>query len=331
MRSVFLNDGNSISTVWREAEIKVLQTEFGLDDKIYKKSDLNLEDFKDVVFIFSTWGMPEMSCEEIRTIFPSLEAVFYAAGSVQFFARPFLECGVKVFSAWAANAVPVAEFAAAQIILAAKGYFSAFGVKSTADRAEKQRLSHMYPGNYRVKVGILGAGQIGKLVIKLLNQNYSVKIKVFDPFLPDSEADKLGVKKTDMETIFSTCTVISNHLANNKDTQKIINRRCLDKMLPYAVFINTGRGAQVDDEALIDVLSARPGAAALLDVTDPEPLPDNHPFYGMKNVFITPHIAGSQENECERMAEYMLAEAKRLVGGERCEYEVTLEMLKTMA
>ncbi|MGI6742368.1 MAG: hydroxyacid dehydrogenase [Eubacteriales bacterium] len=331
MRSIFLNDGSSVPYVWHETQIKVLKAEFGLDDKVYKKSDLNSEDFKDVVFIFSTWGMPSLSSEEIKTIFPSLEAVFYAAGSVQYFARPFIESGVMVFSAWAANAVPVAEFATAQIILAAKGYFSAFGVKSAADRAEKQRLSHMYPGNYRVNVGILGAGQIGKLVIKLLKQNYNVKIKVFDPFLPDSEAGKLGVEKTDMETIFFTCTVISNHLANNKDTQKIINRKCLEKMLPYAVFINTGRGAQVDDEALIDVLKSRPGAAALLDVTDPEPLPDNHPFYGMKNVFITPHIAGSQENECERMAEYMLTEAKRLISGERCEYEVTLKMLETMA
>lgn len=331
MRSIFLNDGNSVPKVWREAETNVLKKDFGLDDKIYKKAELSCEDFQDVVFIFSTWGMPSLTRYEIKTIFPSLKAVFYAAGSVQYFARPFIESGVKVFSAWAANAVPVAEFATAQIILAAKGYFSASRVKSSADFVEKQRLSHMYPGNYGVKIGILGAGQIGKLVIKLIKKNYNACIKVFDPFLLDIEAKELGVEKTDMETIFSTCTVISNHLANNKETQKIINRRCLEKMLPYAVFINTGRGAQVDDVALIDVLTARPGSAALLDVTDPEPLPDNHPFYSMNNVIITPHIAGSQENECERMAEYMLSEAQRLIRGERCEYEVTLEMLKTMA
>ena len=74
---------------------------------------------------FATWGMPALTKEEIARFLPRLKAVFYAAGTVQYFARPFLESGVRVFSAYAANAVPVAEYAFAQISLAAKGYFQA--------------------------------------------------------------------------------------------------------------------------------------------------------------------------------------------------------------
>ena len=79
--------------------------------------------FADVEVIFSTWGMPKFTEEELRTALPSLRAVFYAAGSVQAFAREHLNRGVRVFSAWASNAVPVAEYTVAQIILANKGFY----------------------------------------------------------------------------------------------------------------------------------------------------------------------------------------------------------------
>ena len=62
------------------------------------------EQLKDVTVAFSTWGMPCLTAEQIKACLPKLEAVFYAAGSVQAFARPFLESGVRVFSAAAANA-----------------------------------------------------------------------------------------------------------------------------------------------------------------------------------------------------------------------------------
>lgn len=90
-----------------------------------------------MAYLFSTWGMPALGKEQIRAYFPSLKAVFYAAGSVQGFAREYLEAGVQVFSAWAANAVPVAEFTVAQILLAGKGYFQ--GLRRQ-ERAGPRRL-----------------------------------------------------------------------------------------------------------------------------------------------------------------------------------------------
>jgi len=107
--------------------------------------------------------MPEFTEDEIKTYLPNLKAIFYGAGSVQSFARPFLNCGVRIFSAWAANAIPAAEFTVAQIIL-----------------------------------------------------------------------------------------------ANNEQTKSVLNGKLFEKMQPYATFINTGRGAQVVEQELIDILKLRP-------------------------------------------------------------------------
>ena len=74
---------------------------YGSDDRFYNRQQIinNPELFKDTEYIFSTWGMSELTADESKTYLPSLKCVFYGAGSVQYFARPFLECGVKVFSA----------------------------------------------------------------------------------------------------------------------------------------------------------------------------------------------------------------------------------------
>ena len=94
----------------------------------------NAEFLADCEIAFSTWGMPQFTKEEIAKYMPKLKAVFYSAGTVQYFARPFLESGVKVFSAFAANAVPVAEYTFAQITLAAKGYFQSVKYYRTLPR-----------------------------------------------------------------------------------------------------------------------------------------------------------------------------------------------------
>ena len=94
--------------IFRPNTIRELQEHLEIEPKAYTKADV-LRDpaaFKEVRFVFSTWGMPVFTEEEIKACFPSLQCVFYGAGTVQKFARPFLACGVKVFSAWAANAVP---------------------------------------------------------------------------------------------------------------------------------------------------------------------------------------------------------------------------------
>lgn len=294
-------------------------------DEFFSRAD----EMKNVDVIFSTWGMLRLSKEQIQTYLPKLRAVFYAAGTVQYFASPFIECGVKVFSAWAANGVPVAEMAASLILLSNKGFF-ARRVRARSDWHNDDPDVH-FPGNYGTKIGLLGAGMIGKGVISNL-RGKDLEIYVFDPFLPDEKAKELGVTKASLDFIFEHCNVISNHLANNADTVGMINKRHFDLMGAYATFINTGRGAQVVESDMIAALKEVPTRTAILDVTDPtEPPIANSELYKMENVILTPHICGSIGNEYHRLAEYMFDEFVAYVSGQPQKYEVTAQMLKTMA
>lgn len=279
-------------------------------------------------FVFSTWGMPSLSREEIEKELPHLSAVFYGAGSVQAFARPFLEKGIKVFSAWAANAVPVAEYALSTILLANKGFFACLPEKE--DRASALRIFHTYRGNYGEKVGLLGLGMVGREVAKLLKP-YRLEVLYYDPFFDKSREEEFGVKPASLEEIFSTCAVISNHIANLPSTVGMLDYALFSRMRPNAFFLNTGRGAQVVEDDLVRALKEVPTRTALLDVTMPEPPQPGHPFYGMENVFLTPHIAGSAGDECLRMGEYMIGEAHAVDTGEPTKWEVSMKMLETMA
>ncbi|MBR1836763.1 MAG: hydroxyacid dehydrogenase [Kiritimatiellae bacterium] len=287
----------------------------------------------DAEVVFSSWGMPEFSSEEIAAHLPRLRAVFYAAGTVQAFARPFLERGIRVCSAWRENAVPVAEFAVSQILLANKGFFQTCRrCRSLEARAESYRIFSAFPGNFDSRVGLLGCGSIGRLVAEALRK-HRLEVLVFDPFLPDSAAEALGVRKASLEEIFSTCQTVSNHLANNAQTRGMLGYSLFSRMLPNATFVNTGRGAQVVEADLVRALEEAPGRSALLDVTWPEPPPAGHPFYGLPNVFLTPHMAGSSGLEIRRMGEAMLEEfrawrADPETPTPRC---VTIPMLATMA
>lgn len=331
-KAVYLG-GQTVNRVYPESVKDKLSSELDFPiNEIVGRGELEKykEQLSEVEYAFSTWGMPDLSDEEISTYLPNLKAVFYAAGSVQGFAEPFLKRGIHIFSAWGANGVPVAEMTLAQIILANKGYFQQFHRYTNGNDWKTRGAGNPYPGNYETKVGIIGAGMIGKLVIALL-KNINVDVLVFDPFLPDEKAEELGVTKTDLITIFKECSVISNHLASNDQTFGMLNKACFDAMAPNATFINTGRGAQVVEADLIAALKAEPNRVALLDVTYPEPPAEDSELYTLPNVFLAPHIAGSLGNEWHRMAEYMYDEYRAFDSGADTRFEVTLKMLETMA
>lgn len=333
-KAIFMGKQESKERVYGADTIEMLKKSLDFLPDFYTKDFLRNgtkhEELRDVEYIFSTWGMVDLTEDEIKTLLPSLKAVFYAAGTVQYFAKPFLNCGVRVFSAWAANAVPVAEYTTAQIVLANKGFFKSAMYASSGEREKACREFEHYKGNYGAKVGIIGAGMIGKLVIEML-KSYNISVMVFDPFLPDGIAGELGVKKASLETLFSECEVVSNHLANNAQTLGMLKGTLFEKMLPYSTFINTGRGAQVVETELIDVLKKRPDITAILDVTYPEPPEKNSEFFSLQNCILTPHIAGSSGEEVKRMAVYMQQEFEKMINGEAVQYEVTLKMLETMA
>ncbi len=334
MRTIILTDSDShYELVYNGRSMKKMEAIPELDSIRYTSKYVlsHPKDFSDVENIFSTWGMPALTETQIKEIFPALKRVFYAAGSVQPFARPFLACGVEVYSAWGANGISVAEYTVAQIILACKGFFTLSALVKQKERGEAERIKRSFPGVYGERVGLIGCGMIGSIVAEMLKR-YSMEVLVYDPFLSDERAEQLGVRKAELGEIFSTCSVVSNHLANKKETVGMLRYEHFAAMRPYSSFINTGRGAQVVEDDLVRALREREDITAILDVTYPEPAEYSHPFYSLPNCVLTPHIAGSiLPSDQVRMVEYMIEEYENCKNGLPCRYRVTEKMLETMA
>jgi phosphoglycerate dehydrogenase-like enzyme len=309
--------------------IKLLNPDFSSVNN-YTKEDIlsNPNEFKDTSFIFSTWYMPIFSEKEISKYLPSLEAVFYAAGTVKYFAVPFFNEGVRIFSAAIANAIPVAEFVTAQILLANKGYFQAQKeYKKPFWRfsfSKARSFSYQKKGNYNAKIGVIGCGAIGAKVVNFL-KSYHLDVLVYDPYLSDDRINELGVKQTKLKELFAKSDVISNHLPNITETKGLINWKLLSLMKENATFINTGRGEQVVEKDLAKFMSKNPKACALLDVTYKEPIRPWSKLLRTKNIFLTPHIAGSLSSENNRMVDYMLKAYFNIMKGNYDVCEVSIK------
>lgn len=311
MKAVFVcAKKETVDYVYSEAQRKQIAEVTDLIPEIVNAGNFDSVDLKDVEVIFSTWGMMCFTDEQLDRM-PNLKAVFYGAGATDYFARPLLARGIKVISAWKANAIPVAEFVLAQIILSMKNYFSNNWTNKFAG-----------PGCYGETVALIGAGAISSKLqemLKVLNMNLNVLVI---PSRPER-------RTVSLEEAFRTAYVVSNHLPNREDNQKVLTRELFASMRQGATFINTGRGAQVDEAGLIEVLKARPDLTALLDVTFPEPPEAGSELYTLPNVRLTTHIAGSLNDEVHRMADYVIGDYLHFAAGEPLEHEVTEEMLMT--
>lgn len=333
MNAIFLGEQPlTIHQVYSAKFLADIKMHIEIDGKVYDALSIEKQQtvFKEVEIIFSTWGMCRLTSDQIQEIFPKLKIVFYAAGSVQYFARPFLDNGIIVVSAWMANAIPVAEFTVSQIILANKGYFKIMQ-NNRMRQSETYDYMQSIRGNYGCNIGILGAGMIGKNVIRLL-KNFRFNVFVFDPFLSDRQAEELEVTKKSLQEIFACCHIITNHMADNEKTKKMITGDLFERMPENSVFVNTGRGSTVDEPAMIESLNKRTDIIALLDVVVEDDNRNNEEkLKEMNNVILTPHIAGSLADELFRMSDYMYDDCLRYLAGDLLKYRVTTEMLEYMA
>lgn len=275
--------------------------------------------------ILSNWGMPELTEEEIRHFFPKLKAVLYAGSSVRTFCAPFFACGVRIFCAGEANAIPASEYALAQILLANKGCLRTMRNYLTPETYEEARkLVSEKTGNYQAKVGILGVGRVGSRVAQLLRP-FDVTVIAFDPYLSPQKAQMLGVSIVSLEEVFASCEVITCHLPDTPLVANYLGYQHFSLMMPGSTFINCAQGGCVDEDALIRALNEDPSRTAVLDSTVVQPLPENHPLFHMHNVFLTPHIAGSFGGEVERMGETVVAACKDFLNNVTSKHEATLE------
>ena len=117
--ALFGENESKFSKVYSENILEKLRKYGEISERIDKS---NINEHKEFLsqceVAFATWGMIKFTEEEIKEYMPNLKALFYSAGTVQYFAEPFLNCGIRVFSAFAANGVPVTEYTVSQIVLA---------------------------------------------------------------------------------------------------------------------------------------------------------------------------------------------------------------------
>lgn len=268
----------------------------------------------DVEVLITSWGCPPLN-EAVLSAAPRLRAVLHAAGSVKSLVTPSCwERGLLVSSAADANAVPVAEYTVASILLAGKGVF---GLRDRYRRNRSFTLAEVQPdiGNNGRRVGIVGASRIGRKVMALLRP-YDLELSLYDPY---TRVD--GVRQASLEELLATSDIVSLHAPATEETQHMIDRERLALMPDGAVLINTARGSLVDTDALVAELKTG-RLSAVLDVTEPEPLPPGSPLFDLPNVFLTPHIAGSQGNELARMGSAVLDELERLATGQPLAHRV---------
>lgn len=284
-------------------------------------------DLADLEVIFASWGMINFTDEQLAGL-PKLRAVFYAAGNVKAFAQQLVDHDIVLVSAWAINAIPVAEMCLAQILLSLRGYFQAVHrYRELHDTAAAKRFTR--PGVNGETIGLIGMGHIGTRLRHLL-RDYPLEVIVHDPMLTADRAAELDVERVDLATLFSRSFIVSNHIPDLPSTRAALGAALFASMREGATFINTGRGAQVVEDELIAVLKDRADLTALLDVTWPEPPADDSALWTLPNVLISPHIGGTIGNEVTRLAACAIEEFEAWNAGRPLRYQVTAEVLRTM-
>jgi phosphoglycerate dehydrogenase-like enzyme len=277
-------------------------------------SPRSLEVLQEVDALITGWGC-ELIDDTVLKAAPRLRYILHSAGSVKHHVgEACWKRGIQVSTAADANAIPVAEYTVAMILLANKRILQVARMLHTSKAALEPEDAFPDLGNYRKRVGIVGASKIGRHVIRLL-RSYELDVVVHDPYLAAADAVDLGVTAVTLDELVGTSDVVSLHAPSLPSTRNMIDARQIANFRPCATFINTSRGELVDQDALLRRLETG-DLFAVLDVTTPWVLPRESDFYTNPNVLLTPHMAGSLGTELERMAVSTVQEAHRLARGE---------------
>ncbi len=257
--------------------------------------------------------------------------MFHAAGSV----RPLVtddlwRRGIPVTSAADANAIPVAEFTLAAVIFAGKKapFLAADPVAGRRGWGHHTGFGDL--SNYRRTIGVVGFSRIGRRVVRLLDCLHPVRRLVADPYAGATEVTEAGAALVTLDALLEQSDVLTLHAPETDGTRGMIGARELALLPDHATVINTARGALIDTAALLD--ECRTGRLfAILDVSEPEPLPPDHPLRALPNVMITPHVAGSLGSEILRLTDSTLDEIARWRAAQPLRFPVTPETLTLSA
>jgi phosphoglycerate dehydrogenase-like enzyme len=241
------------------------------------------------------WGAPMLTDGFFENA-DKLQIIAHSAGSVKAFltqelvARYMLPRNIACYGSNLAIAYNVAESAVGMILMTSRLW--PHFIDNFRETGTWRPDTIRWNGRYLLgsKVGIVSASAVGRHVIRLL-QPWDLDILIYDPYLSDDEAARLNVTKVSLEDLFAQSDHVTVHAPSIPATDKMIGAKHLKLMKDGATLVNTSRGSVIDHDALL--AECRLGRIYVcLDVTTPEPLPEDSPFRELSNVYITPHISG---------------------------------------
>jgi D-3-phosphoglycerate dehydrogenase len=226
--------------------------------------------------------------------------------------------GVMVINTPGRNASAVAEFTVASLLAETRNLIRGhLSVASGEFRREFYHFDHTGPELCELTVGIIGYGDIGTRVARLL-QPFGSGILVADPFKPLTDDDRAaGVQKVELEELIRQADVVTLHPRVTPQTRGMIGRAQINAMKPGAYIVNTTRGQVLDYAALYDALVSGHLRGAALDTFDPEPPPANWPLLKLPNVTLSPHIAGASRYSVTKAANMIARDIGLILEGKQ--------------
>lgn len=283
----------------------------------------------------SCWGTSKFT-KSVLDSAPSLRIIGHTAGTPKAIVTDTVwEKGIRVCTSAPIIAIDVAETTLGAMIYLLKrmDYFDKIVRSGTWGDKDNKIMDQKYSMrrlNYRLTVGIVGASHVGKNLIRLL-QPFGVKIKLYDPYISEFQAREIGVDKVSLEELMSSSDVVTIHAPNLPQTHHMIDKAKLALLKDGALFINTSRGAIVDENSLINELKSG-RIVAYLDVFDKEPLAKDNVLYQLENVLLTPHISGGHTvNGGFERGNYIIQQLYSYYTCGILKDEVTKDMMEIMA
>ena len=223
------------------------------------------------------------------------------------------ELGVLVTYTRHANSQSVAEHTIGLILTLVKNIVKANEeLKEKGWRIRSELVGIELAGK---TLGVIGFGNIGRKVAKMAKNAFNMNVLVYDPYVSVDVVRSFGCRLVDLDTLLKESDIVTIHAALTEETYHMIGERELKLMKRTAYLINTARGAIIDEKALIKALKEGWIAGAALDVYEKEPLPKDSPLYELKNVYLTPHVAGPSDERRHMLFGAIVDEFERFFSG----------------
>ena len=199
--------------------------------------------------------------------------------------------GILVVNSPEGNTLAAAELTVAMLLALARNIPQA---DATMRAGRWDRKKFMGSEIYGKTLGVIGLGKIGREVVSRL-QSFGMSVLGYDPYLKPEQADTLGIKLVDLDTLYKESDYISVHTPKTKETTGMINAEKLALMKPTVRIINCARGGIIDEAALAEAAKAGRIGGAAIDVYTTEPVPADNPLLGIPSIITTPHLGASTE------------------------------------